>query len=319
MKRIFPILFFVLVLSTFSTKAQLAPIGTKWTFLTVDASGPQPNVYFYSSTGAIAIKDTIIDSAIYSLINGYYWTNQNNKIFYYYHLKKYLYFDFNTNKKDTLAIDLFIHNYDNGQDTIIQNYQIRIDDIYYHHYSSSDSILTYQLSGLNNLDSSLSQFKYWLHQTLSLKIIFGHYYYTINSAYAFSPSLFYRSLIEYNIEFQCYQEPGGKTIKADSSIDCSKVGIDEIKNYEKLISVFPNPSSGIFQIEIKNILKPKIVFIYDLKGDLVDQQILSSKKNAHSFSVQLNANQKDGLYYLLLELESGERVLKKIILQKTTN
>ena len=192
------------------------------------------------------------------------------------------------------------------RDSLIKHYPIRIDSIFY--LSLTDSILSFAFTGLQN-SNDIKRYK----QTINTRIIFGPQY--VLGHHRFSYYLLQENPFESSCSFACYEEPNGFNYKTVS--DCSKVGIGEIKNYEKLIAISPNPSSGIFQIEIKNSIKPKILFIYDSKGDLVEQQNLSSKQNANSFSVQLNKNQKDDLYSLLFELESGNRILKKLMLQKS--
>jgi Secretion system C-terminal sorting domain len=300
MKRILLILFFVFAFSTFSAKAQLAPIGTKWTYGTMSLDGT--NTYFGRNVFTIE-RDTIFDSTTYSVIRGNtFWTNQNNKIYYYFKSQKLLFFDFNAKQGDTIYVDLLLES-----DYLIKNYAIRIDSIH-KNPTPYDSIIDYTFTGLQNKIGNVVRYQ----QTISTKILFGYKYRFGNPC--FSYYLLQGNNFEHINWFACYEEPNGFSYKA--VVDCATVGVNEINSYEKMINVFPNPSSGIFQIEIKNILKPKTLFIYDSKGDLVEQLNLSSKLNAPSFSVQLNSNQKDGLYFLLFELESGERILKKIMLQK---
>ena len=108
--------------------------------------------------------------------------------------------------------------------------------------------------------------------------------------------------------FICYEEPTGYSIIAADH--CYGVGVDELKIIGNQISVFPNPSSGVFHIELKNNIHPTLLFIYDAKGDLVEQKNLNTNSN------RFESSQKNGLYYFVFELESGDRILKKVILQK---
>ena len=79
--------------------------------------------------------------------------------------------------------------------------------------------------------------------------------------------------------------------------------IDEIKKYlddNETISIYPNPSSGIFYIN-KTV---KLIQIIDIKGN-----IIKNLKNSKEFNI---TNQKNGLY--LVHIINKEKVIiKKII------
>jgi len=150
MKRI---LFFILLLniiSVFIAKAQLAPVGTKWTYLTADYSGLDPTKPYYQVMKNAIISDTLIDSTVYSVISPYkyFWTNESNKIFYYYKSKKRLFFDFNVKAQDTLLIDLLLANA--NHDTIIP-FRIQIESVYYGKTQHNDSLIYYLYSNVDSI------------------------------------------------------------------------------------------------------------------------------------------------------------------------
>ena len=106
MKKLFVL--FILFMLGLNSSAQLAPVGTKWVYETID--GGSPKVYFGRQELTI-IKDTTIDGTIYSQIyeSVYesFYTKENSKIYYYKNGEKLLFFDFDVKKGDSLHIDYF--------------------------------------------------------------------------------------------------------------------------------------------------------------------------------------------------------------------
>ena len=75
------------------------------------------------------------------------------------------------------------------------------------------------------------------------------------------------------------------------------VGVEEINN---LISVYPNPVNSFLNIDFSiNLLKPVIIFIYDLNGKEILNSFLCSNQN----SIKLNSL-KSGLYLYKIYDES---------------
>ncbi|MCP4125331.1 MAG: T9SS type A sorting domain-containing protein, partial [Bacteroidetes bacterium] len=86
---------------------------------------------------------------------------------------------------------------------------------------------------------------------------------------------------------------------------CGLTGIDEAE--AELISIYPNPSSGVFQITgipadetISNII------IHDLLGKQV-----YSVQNTNTFNLEHCSN---GFYSMTMNFESGDRITRKISL-----
>jgi hypothetical protein len=105
---------------------------------------------------------------------------------------------------------------------------------------------------------------------------------------------------------------GTYIIKTDSmGMVSSSTGIAEINN-PFLFDVFPNPSSGVFTVEVKGIPKSNSsLTVYDVTGQCLH---LSKLKNYSKLQINLS-NLASGLY--VARLQSGENsVCKKIIIQK---
>lgn len=99
-------------------------------------------------------------------------------------------------------------------------------------------------------------------------------------------------------------------IKIDSNgcaISNCTVGINENTIPENEIIVYPNPSSGIFTIEIEN-LENAVVEIYNISGQLVKHQML---KNNYEI-IDIN-QQPNGLY--LVKISSNKQVITKRIVK----
>jgi hypothetical protein len=85
--------------------------------------------------------------------------------------------------------------------------------------------------------------------------------------------------------------------------------INENKNLNTSISIFPNPNNGIFNLNIKDIETDKFsVKIYSLSGKLV---LAKESLNANN-KINLSSVEK-GVYFVHIESEN-ERVVKKIII-----
>ncbi|MEI6507430.1 MAG: T9SS type A sorting domain-containing protein [Bacteroidota bacterium] len=292
MKRLTLLLLLLSAVSVFTAKAQLAPVGTKWTYLYSEKWGSPYPPFYYETFKPTIVSDTLIDSTIYSKIGNYFWTIENDKVFYYFKSKKRLLFDFNAKQKDTLLIDLMGYS----RDTVLPKYRIFVDSIFYTKgFMSNDSVKSFSYINIDTIP-------FWFRGTICKKIIF------MNDLIS-RPSLMTHLYFESGMNFICYEEANGYSLKKVSG-HCYGVGVEELKILENQISIFPNPSSGIFQIELKNNIHPTQLFIYDAKGDLAEQKSLNTNSN------QFESSQKNGLYYFVFELESGDRILKKVMLQK---
>lgn len=103
----------------------------------------------------------------------------------------------------------------------------------------------------------------------------------------------------------------GCTGQATDVINVSScVGIDEVKE-EELITIFPNPSNGLFTIQYEN---PNIDIVKIEVYNTIGQQVFSNTYNGPTIQIDLN-NLVNGAYIVFMDA-NGNRVMKKIIIEK---
>ena len=85
-------------------------------------------------------------------------------------------------------------------------------------------------------------------------------------------------------------------------------GIDELSSNIGQFTVYPNPSNGILNVDLKNIsARVKEVTVYDLKG----QRVAAAQPNAMTISLQLAV--APGLYYVQVTATEGTTSQKVVI------
>ena len=98
------------------------------------------------------------------------------------------------------------------------------------------------------------------------------------------------------------------TSKSNTFKTQNPIGINET-SLENLVSIYPNPNTGNFTLDFKNInSKPVTVKMYDVFGRLVYEKSFTEKKT------EINVNLAKGIYQLSIETNSGT-INKKIIIQ----
>lgn len=88
------------------------------------------------------------------------------------------------------------------------------------------------------------------------------------------------------------------------------IGIVEQDEKGGLLSIFPNPSSGIFTINVKNTIVETKICVYDLLGNCVFNKV-SNKSNKQEIDL---TNQLKGIYFMEI-ISEEQRTVKKIIVQ----
>ncbi len=96
---------------------------------------------------------------------------------------------------------------------------------------------------------------------------------------------------------------------------CGITGQKELDGRDNDISIYPNPSTGLFTILYSSLISQRNIAlkIYSIEGKLVHSKDLVSANNKISHLVDL-ADMKRGIYFLKL-VTDGEVVTKKIIVQ----
>ncbi len=90
---------------------------------------------------------------------------------------------------------------------------------------------------------------------------------------------------------------------------CQSVGVSNA-TIEHQVKVYPNPTSGKFQIEVPSDFKIQTAQLFDISGSLKQTFNL---KNLSKGEIEINSF-LSGIYFLELKLSSGEFIRKKVIL-----
>jgi hypothetical protein len=94
---------------------------------------------------------------------------------------------------------------------------------------------------------------------------------------------------------------------------CSLEGIQIIAKEEK-INVYPNPSNGIFQLEINNSQNEKSeIHVYNVLGEIIFQSKIQSRDVGIKSEIDLT-NQPNGIYFV--QINSGNKILTAKIIRQ---
>jgi hypothetical protein len=97
---------------------------------------------------------------------------------------------------------------------------------------------------------------------------------------------------------------------ADSGSICDTlvhIGISEISEKENIIEVFPNPSSGIFSLQLKD-LSDKIISVQ--VEDIFGTKVLSAKTFVSTFDI---SNKPQGIYFVHVKTQKKKMLAAKVI------
>jgi hypothetical protein len=91
-------------------------------------------------------------------------------------------------------------------------------------------------------------------------------------------------------------------------------GLVQLTNPDAFVHVYPNPATDKITVQITDTrAQLKSYLLYDANGNFIKQQALSN----HPETVEITTFQySNGYYYLVLELQGGERAVKKLMIQR---
>ncbi|MEX1187683.1 MAG: zinc-dependent metalloprotease [Bacteroidia bacterium] len=87
--------------------------------------------------------------------------------------------------------------------------------------------------------------------------------------------------------------------------------IDGSSSFKQTVNCFPNPSKGSLFIDFEKIQEHTLISIKNSLGQNIFKQEFKTVD-----SVNLKINAPSGIYFLLVEFDSGERILQKLILDQ---
>ncbi len=116
---------------------------------------------------------------------------------------------------------------------------------------------------------------------------------------------YYFAVYEYLESSKCYLTPP-LTGVANSSV----TAIANISDNQN-INIFPNPTKGIFNLNINNITDDVVVKIFSIEGQLIYEQLLDNKLNKLNQEIDLT-NCRTGAYFVWVS--EGNNVFSKILI-----
>ena len=88
----------------------------------------------------------------------------------------------------------------------------------------------------------------------------------------------------------------------------------EDEGAENLFSIIPNPNTGNFVLQLPALKNESTVFIYNITGQLIYENTISSNENSSSEKILLE-NIADGLYEVVLR-DGDELQMQRLIIQR---
>ena len=115
----------------------------------------------------------------------------------------------------------------------------------------------------------------------------------------------------FSIRYKVTDLSGNVSAEATRTINVlESTGINNVMNIDKLMSVYPNPSNGLFNMRLADIQSQDVqVIVYDMLGKVIHQQIMKGN-NMQVQELDLSGAPK-GFY--LLRVQSGDHVYSRKI------
>jgi len=98
----------------------------------------------------------------------------------------------------------------------------------------------------------------------------------------------------------------GACVETSACENVSTVGILETTN---VASIYPNPTSGIFTIDLGNVTEYTLITVYDMLGKI----IVRKGSMAIITQIDLSSNEK-GIYFINIQTDT-EKTVRKVILK----
>jgi hypothetical protein len=105
--------------------------------------------------------------------------------------------------------------------------------------------------------------------------------------------------ITYTLATGCYTTANVNVISCPTNIDM-------IADWDKTISIFPNPSKGEFQVVVPPIGAPTEITITDMAGRMIEHNIYAGKENIN-YALKVNA----GCY--TIKITAGNKVYRQVL------
>ncbi len=103
---------------------------------------------------------------------------------------------------------------------------------------------------------------------------------------------------------------GGANAKGDT-----KSSVATVPSLNDNLSIYPNPSNGIFDIRLTAVSLDTNIFLFDTTGKLIERKFISKEESSDNIVTIGNFNLSSGLYILKI-ITKNETVSKKLIITK---
>ncbi len=236
--------------------------------------------------------------------NPFFLSNENNKTYLFNGGKFTLLYDFSNLKKG--ATWKFAYAYAAGAQTKYDTLQFIVEDITIAQPMSSSSFQKLNVS-LQRRDTKGVYTTYYKGDLLS--------HYGFNTHILPPTNLFSCDDAEGTIEeLRCYTGPNGSNSVKFTGKKCEETSSLPNDQERFDVSVFPNPSSGIFFINIQNVnFNQAKLHVYNQQGKKVFTQPIATSTENQPIELQ---NTPSGLYFWQLELDRQLVKKGKIVMLK---
>lgn len=102
----------------------------------------------------------------------------------------------------------------------------------------------------------------------------------------------------------------GNNIFIDDIMITGPVSVDDETGIEEGIQIFPNPTSGIINIRIYNLMEDTRIEVVNLHGQIIAIKD-AGKEQVHTFNL---SNYPEGIYFIIVNSES-KQLVEKVVLQ----
>ncbi len=79
------------------------------------------------------------------------------------------------------------------------------------------------------------------------------------------------------------------------------------------VSVYPNPSKGLFQVEVRGATKEMNLRLYNMTGQLISEHKLNNIPSATTYSLG-SEQMHEGIYNLIVMCNDGQQMVKRILI-----
>jgi hypothetical protein len=212
-------------------------------------------------------------------------------------------------REDTLNEEVFIHDEYSGENKIYV-FDLEIGDTAGIWTPSCGGMLDITVIDVDSISDLFGKYRRRMKVTgYPVKNVFGEYWIEgIGSLSGLLTVLNWECVADFNQDMLCYKESDVLTYINPVHNECyiSSVSINESKIVKEELKIFPNPVVGTSEIIHNKDIAVKSYKIFDSRGNLTS--VVTEPKI-------IKGNLLPGLYFLKVEMENGDRLTSRFIVQ----